>query len=37
MDAHSQWTGLDADRLERITDHMQRNYIGPAKIAGNQG
>ena len=34
MDAHSQWTGLDADRLERITDHMQRNYIGPAKIAG---
>ncbi len=36
MDAHSQWTGLDADRLERITDHMQRNYIGPAKIAGCQ-
>ncbi len=36
MDAHSQWTGLDADRLERITDHMQRNYIGPKKIAGCQ-
>ena len=36
MDAHSQWTGLDADRLERITDHMQRNYIGPEKIAGCQ-
>lgn len=36
MDAQSQWTGLDADRLERITDHMQRNYIGPAKIAGCQ-
>ena len=36
MDAHSQWTGLDADRLERITDHMQRNYIGPQKIAGCQ-
>ena len=36
MDAHSQWTGLDADRLERITDHIDRNYIGPAKIAGCQ-
>ncbi len=36
MDAQSQWTGLDAGRLERITDHMQRNYIGPEKIAGCQ-
>ena len=36
MDAQSQWTGLDAGRLERITDHMQRNYIGPQKIAGCQ-
>jgi CubicO group peptidase (beta-lactamase class C family) len=36
MDAQSQWTGLDAGRLERITDHIERNYIGPAKIAGCQ-
>jgi CubicO group peptidase (beta-lactamase class C family) len=36
MDAQSQWTGLDAARLERITDHIERNYIGPAKIAGCQ-
>ena len=36
MDAHSQWTGLDAGRLERITDHIERNYIGPQKIAGAQ-
>jgi len=36
MDAHSQWTGLDAARLERITDHLERNYIGPQKIAGCQ-
>src|SRR4051794_15721008 len=36
MDAQSQWTGLDATRLERITDHLERNYIGPKKIAGCQ-
>ncbi|HEX5378596.1 MAG TPA: serine hydrolase domain-containing protein [Phenylobacterium sp.] len=36
MDAQSQWTGLDATRLERITDHIERNYIGPQKIAGCQ-
>ena len=41
MDAQSQWTGLDAGRLERISDHLERNYInpengGPAKIAGCQ-
>ena len=36
MDAQSQWTGLDADRLERITDHIERNYIVPGKIAGCQ-
>ncbi len=36
MDAQSQWTGLDAGRLERITDHLERNYIGPEKIAGCQ-
>ena len=36
MDAQSQWTGLDAGRLERITEHLERNYIGPEKIAGCQ-
>lgn len=28
--------GFSADRLERITDHMERNYMGPEKIAGCQ-
>lgn len=36
MDAQSQWTGLDATRLERIGEHLERNYIGPRKIAGCQ-
>jgi CubicO group peptidase (beta-lactamase class C family) len=36
MDAQTQWTGLDADRLERIGDHLQRNYIDRQKIAGCQ-
>jgi CubicO group peptidase (beta-lactamase class C family) len=36
MDAQSQWTGLDAARLERIGEHLERNYIGPGKIAGCQ-
>jgi CubicO group peptidase (beta-lactamase class C family) len=36
MDAQSEWTGLDARRLERITDHIERNYIAPGKIAGCQ-
>jgi CubicO group peptidase (beta-lactamase class C family) len=36
MDAQSQWTGLDARRLERIGEHLERNYIGPGKIAGCQ-
>jgi CubicO group peptidase (beta-lactamase class C family) len=36
MDAQSQWTGLDAARLERIDEHMERAYIGPQKIAGAQ-
>jgi CubicO group peptidase (beta-lactamase class C family) len=36
MDAQSQWTGLNADRLERITDHFERNYISTGKIAGCQ-
>jgi CubicO group peptidase (beta-lactamase class C family) len=36
MDAQSQWTGLDATRLERIGEHLERNYIGPGKITGCQ-
>ena len=36
MDAQSQWTGLDASRLERIGEHLERNYIGPGKITGCQ-
>jgi CubicO group peptidase (beta-lactamase class C family) len=36
MDAQSQWTGLDAGRLEQITEHLERNYIGPGKIPGCQ-
>ncbi|MCC7268522.1 MAG: serine hydrolase, partial [Caulobacteraceae bacterium] len=36
MDAQTQWTGLDAGRLDRITEHFERNYIGPGKIAGCQ-
>ena len=29
-------SGLDPHRLERITDHLMRNYIEPGKIAGCQ-
>ena len=36
MDAQSQWTGLDAGRLDRIAEHLERNYVGPQKIAGCQ-
>ena len=36
MDAQSQWTGLDAARLERIGEHLDRNYISNGKIAGCQ-
>jgi len=36
MDAQSQWTGLDCRRLERLGDHLQRNYIDGGKIAGCQ-
>lgn len=36
MDAQTQWTGLDAERLERITEHLERNCITPGKIAGCQ-
>ena len=36
MDAQSQWTGLDAARLERIGDHLERNYIANGKVTGCQ-
>ena len=36
MDTQSQWTGLDAGRLEHIASHLDRNYIAPGKIAGCQ-
>src|ERR1700677_3379491 len=29
-------TGLSTGRLERITEHLERNYIAPGKIAGCQ-
>jgi len=28
--------GFDASRLERITEHLERSYIGPGKITGCQ-
>lgn len=36
MDAQSQWTGLDARRLERIGEHLERSYLDNGKIAGCQ-
>jgi CubicO group peptidase (beta-lactamase class C family) len=36
MDAQSQWTGLDAGRLERIGDHLERSYLSNGKITGCQ-
>jgi CubicO group peptidase (beta-lactamase class C family) len=36
MDARAQWTGLDAGRLERIGEHLQRRYLEPGRIAGCQ-
>lgn len=36
MDASSQWTGLDAGRLARIGDHVQRAWIDPGVLAGCQ-
>ena len=32
----AQTAGLDAARLERITQHIEENYIIPGKIAGCQ-
>src|SRR5437879_5414696 len=36
MDAQSQWTGLDAQRLERIGEHLERSYLSNGKITGCQ-
>src|SRR5271169_3523107 len=36
MELAPKQTGLSTARLERITDHLERNYIGPQKIAGCQ-
>ena len=36
MDAQSQWTGLDPARLQRITAHLEDNYVAPGKITGCQ-
>jgi CubicO group peptidase (beta-lactamase class C family) len=36
MDAQTQWTGFETGRLERIGDHLQRNYIDNGKIVGCQ-
>ena len=36
MEIASKEAGFDASRLERITEHLERSYIGPGKIAGCQ-
>jgi CubicO group peptidase (beta-lactamase class C family) len=36
MELAPKHTGLSTARLERITEHLERNYIGPKKIAGCQ-
>ncbi|MBI5949709.1 MAG: beta-lactamase family protein [Chloroflexi bacterium] len=36
MDVAPGLAGFDADRLERITGHLNRNYIEPGKIVGCQ-
>jgi CubicO group peptidase (beta-lactamase class C family) len=36
MDAQTQWTGLDPQRLERIGEHLQRTYVDSGRIAGCQ-
>ena len=35
-DVSARKAGFDTDRLNRITDHLQQNYIEPGKIAGAQ-
>jgi CubicO group peptidase (beta-lactamase class C family) len=36
MEIAAKEAGFDADRLERITEHLERSYIEPGKIAGCQ-
>jgi CubicO group peptidase (beta-lactamase class C family) len=36
MELAPKLTGLSTARLERITEHLERNYIGPGKVAGCQ-
>jgi CubicO group peptidase (beta-lactamase class C family) len=36
MELTPKHTGLSTARLERITEHLERNYIAPGKIAGCQ-
>ena len=36
MDVSAERAGFSPQRLERITEHLKRNYIGPGKIAGCQ-
>jgi len=36
MDAQTQWTGFETGRLDRIGDHLRRNYIDSGKVAGCQ-
>ena len=36
MELAPKMTGLSVARLERITDHLERSYIAPGKIAGCQ-
>lgn len=36
MELAPKHTGLSTARLERITEHLERNYIAPGKIAGCQ-
>src|SRR5580692_8509843 len=36
MELAPKHTGLSTARLERISDHLERSYVGPGKIAGCQ-
>lgn len=36
MDARSEWTGLDAGRLARIGEHIEREHIASGRLAGCQ-
>jgi CubicO group peptidase (beta-lactamase class C family) len=36
MELAPKLTGLSVPRLERITEHLERSYVGPGKIAGCQ-